>query len=182
MVDVGERLKRVREMHGLTQRALAEKTKISHSMISLIEHKRTSPSVGVLNNILDVIPISLSKFFSEQHPATVEDFHVPAQELTELASGPITLRQVGRDLSKRALQIMHERFEPGADTGTSLLRHEGEEGGIVIVGTIELIVGGKARTLRAGDAYYFDSRLKHRFRNTSNQVAEIVSVCTPPTF
>ncbi|WP_235216179.1 cupin domain-containing protein [Ruegeria halocynthiae] len=34
--------------------------------------------------------------------------------------------------------------------------------------------------LKAGDAYLFDSRRPHRFRNTSDQPAEIISTCAPP--
>ena len=36
--------------------------------------------------------------------------------------------------------------------------------------------------LGAGDGYYFDSTLPHRFRNLGEEECEIVSVCTPPTF
>jgi len=36
--------------------------------------------------------------------------------------------------------------------------------------------------LEAGDAYYFDSRQPHRFRNVHDQECELISVCTPPSF
>jgi mannose-6-phosphate isomerase-like protein (cupin superfamily) len=43
-------------------------------------------------------------------------------------------------------------------------------------------VGNQVETLRAGDAYLFDSRIPHRFRNTSEEPCIIVSACTPPSF
>jgi mannose-6-phosphate isomerase-like protein (cupin superfamily) len=43
-------------------------------------------------------------------------------------------------------------------------------------------VGDQRRVLGPGDAYYFDSRLPHRFRNIGEEVCEIVSACTPPSF
>ena len=46
-----------------------------------------------------------------------------------------------------------------------MLRHEGEEGGVVVRGRIELTVGGETRVLGPGDAYYFTSAIPHRFRN-----------------
>jgi mannose-6-phosphate isomerase-like protein (cupin superfamily) len=62
------------------------------------------------------------------------------------------------------------------------LRHEAEEGGVVIRGQIELTVGAERRVLGPGDAYYFDSRQPHRFRNLGEAEAEMVSACTPPSF
>jgi mannose-6-phosphate isomerase-like protein (cupin superfamily) len=63
-----------------------------------------------------------------------------------------------------------------------MLRHEGEEGGVVVRGEIELTVGTVARVLRAGDAYAFESSVPHRFRNLGSAPCEIVSACTPPSF
>lgn len=80
------------------------------------------------------------------------------------------------------MSIIHERYPSGADTGEDMLEHEGEEGGVVIAGEIELTVAGEARILRAGDAYYFDSRLPHRFRNLGEEECVIVSANSPPTF
>lgn len=80
------------------------------------------------------------------------------------------------------MQLIHERIEPGADTGDEMLRHEAEEGGIVIKGQIELTVGGQVEILKEGDAYYFDSRLPHRFRNLGEEPCEIISSCSPPSF
>ncbi len=78
--------------------------------------------------------------------------------------------------------MLHERYRPGADTGKESYAHEGEEAGIVISGSIEITVGAETRTLHPGDAYLFESRLPHRFRNTGDEDCIIVSACTPPSF
>ena len=62
----------------------------------------------------------------------------------------------------------------------AMLRHESEEGGIIIEGQIEITVDGKRHVLGPGDAYLFDSRLPHRFRNISDEECVIISACTPP--
>jgi mannose-6-phosphate isomerase-like protein (cupin superfamily) len=36
--------------------------------------------------------------------------------------------------------------------------------------------------LGPGDAYYFDSRTPHRFRNVGEEECEVVSVNSPPSF
>ena len=43
-------------------------------------------------------------------------------------------------------------------------------------------VGGQVRVLGAGDAYYFQSTVPHRFHNPGSEPCEIISASTPPTF
>jgi len=180
-LGVGERLRELRERAGLSQRALAARADVTNGMISLIEKNRSSPSVGTLKKILDAFPMSLAEFFAPGRPERPTVFF-RAEELVEIGGGAISYRQVGASLQGKALQLLHERLQPGADTGEAMLRHEGEEGGVVVRGEVELTVGTTARRLRAGDAYAFPSLIPHRFRNLGRETCEIVSACTPPSF
>ena len=180
--ELGVRLRAVRQMQGLSQRELAKRAGVSNAIISLIEQNRTSPSVGLLKKVLAGLPMSLGDFFAGELTPRRQVFFTSG-ELTEIAGrGGLSYRQVGRDLTGRALQILHERYAPGADTGETLLRHEAEEGAVVIRGRLEVTVGDQRRVLGPGDAYYFDSRLPHRFRNIGEEECEVVSACTPPSF
>ena len=181
MDDIGLRLKRLRNRQGLSQRQLARNSGVSNATISLIEHGHTDPSMGLLKRVLASMGVSLGEFFaaeSRQH----EKYFFNNSELCEIGSGPISYRQVGTDLSDNDLQILHERYQPGADTGQSMLTHEAEEGGIVLAGRLEVTVADQVRVLSAGDAYRFNSRLPHRFRNTGTEECVVVSACTPPSF
>ena len=179
--DMGGRLRTIREMYGFSQRALAKRTGVANGLISMIELNRTSPSVATLKKILDGFPLKLADFFAYDHPAADKVVY-SADELVELGSGGLSYRQVGTIMKGRAIQILHERMHPGTDTGEEMLRHESEEGGVVVRGKIELTVAGQIYILGPGDAYYFDSRLPHRFRSIGDEVGEIVSCCSPPTF
>ncbi len=179
-IGLGARLRTLRASRGLSQRELARRSGVANGLISLIEQDRTSPSVSSLKKILDGIPMSLAEFFALEAASETRVFF-RADELASLAEGKISLRQVG-DARGRALQILHERYAPGADTGAAMLRHDAEEGGIVLRGRIEITVGEERRVLEKGDAYYFDSRVAHRFRNVGDEPCEIVSACTPPSF
>jgi mannose-6-phosphate isomerase-like protein (cupin superfamily) len=90
--------------------------------------------------------------------------------------------QVGNNLKNYKLQMMLERYQPGADTGKSMLSHESEESGLVLQGRLELTVGDEVYVLNKGDAYLFNSTLPHRFRNTGREECVVVSACTPPSF
>jgi len=47
---------------------------------------------------------------------------------------------------------------------------------------VTLLNGGPAVLMTTGDAYYFDSREPHRFRNVGDSPCELVTACTPPSF
>lgn len=177
---VGSRLRVVRRLYGLSQRELARRAGLTHGTISLIESERVSPSVASLKKVLDGIPLSLAEFFTFDADERRSIFYA-ADELPDMGTGDIVFRLVGADRHQRALTLLHEHYPAGADTGETMLSHEGEEGGVVVRGEIELTVAGQSRRLTAGDAYYFESRLPHRFRNRSDDPCEIVSANAPPS-
>lgn len=177
---VGRRLRLVRELYGLSQRELARRAGVTHGTISLIEAERVSPSVASLKKVLDGIPLSLSAFFTFDTRESRRIFY-GREDLPDMGSGDIVFRLVGADRQQRAMTILHERYAPGADTGEAMLSHEGEEGGVVISGEIELTVAGQQRLLGPGEAYYFESRLPHRFRNPGERTCEIISANAPPS-
>lgn len=180
-LDVGLRLRAVREAAGTSQRALAKATGVPNSTISLIEAGKINPSVGALRRILNGIPISLSEFFSFE-PSLDRTVFFAAEEMKEIGKGTLSLKQVGHSFFGRAMTILYETYDIGADTGRVMYVHEGEEGGVVVSGRIEITVGEDRRILGPGDGYYFESKNPHRFRQVGPDPCVIVSACTPPTF
>jgi transcriptional regulator with XRE-family HTH domain len=186
--DVGGRLRELRTRFDLSQRQLAEAAGVPHGQISMIETNKSSPSVASLRKILGGLGIGMSEFFEPDSQTDQGVFFTP-NDLRDLTSklfsrqsgaeGRITLRQVG-DARSHNLQILHETYEPGADTGEVMLEHVANEGGIVVSGEIEVTVGGSVATLKAGDSYLFNSQEPHRFRNVSDRPATVISACTPP--
>lgn len=182
--DVGGRLRDLRMGAGLSQRGLAELSGVPHGQISMIETNRSSPSVASLRRILGGMGVTLAEFFEPDRPLSAAVFFRAGElrDLTARLPGPrgrIRLAQVG-EARDHGLQILHEHYEPGADTGPELLEHPGSEGGVVIAGAVEVTVGGQAAVLRAGDSYLFASSIPHRFRNLGPEEAVVVSACTPP--
>lgn len=189
-MNVGGRLKEVRESQGLSQRDLAGRAGMTSSAISQMEQNKSSPSVASLKRLLDAIPMNLSEFFSVVEEQTEPKYFYTRDEFVELSpqdlglgrdAARVSLLQLG-DASRHSLQVLYENYPPGADTGSELLAHDGEEGGIVVSGIIEITIADQVRVLNPGDGYLFDSRLPHRFRNISDTPCVLISACTPPTF
>lgn len=176
---IGPRLRYVRELFGLSQRELARRSGLTHGTVGGIERDAISPSVGSLRKILDSLPMTLSEFFSLDPESDTQVFF-RHEELLEVGGKGLSLRQVGRNLTGRPLQVLLEHYEPNAETARAPYGHSGEEGGVVIKGKLEVTVGGITCILGAGDAYLFPSRLPHLFRNVGDEEAVVVSANTPP--
>ncbi|UWQ15818.1 cupin domain-containing protein [Aliiroseovarius sp. M344] len=189
-MDVGSKLKAARKAKGLSQRDLAGRAGLTNGAISLIEQNKSSPSVASLKRLLDAVSMTMSEFFSEIEDEKAPKYFFGASEFTELSpqdvglgdgAERVSLRQLG-NASQHSLQVLHETYPPGADTGPDMLAHESEEAGIVVSGVIEVTVEDQVRVLNPGDGYLFDSRLPHRFRNIGDAPCVVVSACTPPSF
>lgn len=62
---MAQQLKALRLRQGLTQRQLAEKARVTHSSISVIETNQASPGVNTLDKILSALSTSLPEFFAQ---------------------------------------------------------------------------------------------------------------------
>ena len=60
--------------------------------------------------------------------------------------------------------------------------HAGEEVGLVLEGTLELIVRGETHYVPAGSSFFFESDHSHAYRAASPASCRVVWVNTPPTF
>ncbi|TKT69724.1 cupin domain-containing protein [Aquamicrobium sp. LC103] len=187
--DIGARLRVMRGASGLSQRQLAERAGVPHAQISNVEKNKVSPSISTLRKILSGLGVSMADFFEPERQLPAGPFFA-ADELVDLTSkvavnaigdgnGTMFFRQIG-DARNHNLQILHEVYEPDADTGETLLQHASSEGGYVVEGELEVTVGDEVRVLRTGEAYLFDSRVPHRFRNVSRSRTVVISACSPP--
>jgi transcriptional regulator with XRE-family HTH domain len=181
-LDIAPRLKALRERKKLSLRELGRRTGIAVSFLSALEVGRNNVSVAKLKTILDALDSTLGDFFAGATPPASKIVY-RKEELVEISGQKgISFREVAAGRTGRALQLLLERYEPGSDTGPEAYRHDAEEAGLVLKGSLELTVDGQTYVLKPGDAYYFDSRRPHRFRNLGKAAVEAVSVNTPPSF
>lgn len=187
--DIGARLLAIRKAAGLSQRQLAEQAGVPHAQISNVEQNKSSPSISSLRRILSGLNMTMADFFDSERQEPQGPFFSP-EDLRDLTgklhasgagapSGRMILRQIG-DARSHNLQILHEVYETGADTGETRLEHFSSEGGYVLEGALEVSVGEDIRVLHPGESYLFDSRIPHRFRNVYDGRTVVISACTPP--
>ena len=71
-MDIGNRLKELRVLKGLTQEELADRAELSKGFISQVERNLTSPSIATLTDILQCLGFTIGEFFSEEPEEQIE--------------------------------------------------------------------------------------------------------------
>ena len=65
-MEIGEKIKNLRTILGLTQEELAERAELTKGFISQLERGLTSPSVSSLEDVLEALGTNISDFFKEE--------------------------------------------------------------------------------------------------------------------
>lgn len=176
-IDVGLRMKLIRERNGLSQRELAKRAGITNSNISMIEQGLVSPSINSLARVLSGIPMTLAQFFAcdPLDVGTVVYTSASLEQQQIVTAGGVIKQAVAAEKPQRKLDMLREIYPAGCDTGPEPLRPSTEVSAIVISGELELTVGMQVHQLHPGDAFYLVPQQPHRIRNRSIQEAILVT-------
>ena len=176
LADLGNDIRQLRKVRGITLQQLAQATGKSVGFLSQVERNLTRPSVAALQDISEALSVHIGWFFPEDPAGSPEEreYIVRGQNRRRLTyselSGTEYLGLHDSLLSANLngnLALGISRYEPGASTGDDSYDHDGEEAGLVLSGTLELTIDGRAYVLNAGDSFSFTSQLRHRYANPS---------------
>ena len=177
-MNIGQKLKELRVLKGLTQEELADRAELSKGFISQLERDLTSPSIATLTDILQCLGTTLNEFFTEdveeQIVFGVEDYFVKKDE--ELRN---TIQWIIPNAQKNIMEPILLTLEKGGATYPDT-PHEGEEFGYVLSGSIVIHVGAKSYRAKKGESFYFTPDKQHYL--TSKAGAVIIWVSSPPSF
>lgn len=174
-VNVGSRLRQLREERNISMRGLATKSGLSANALSMIERGKTSPSVSTLYKIADALGVDITAFFGE--PAErLHCVYVKAEERTRVPFPRGLWEDLGGErFVGRVLPFMLT-LENGGGSGPHTMVHTGHEFVLCLRGTIEYQVENQVYHLESGDSLIFAARLRHKWRNTGNSVANALIV------
>lgn len=172
-MQIGQKIRRLRKLRGLTIEGLAENAELTKGFISQLERDKTVPSVTTLKQVLDVLGIDLATFFSD---------------LGEIERNIYTKKDRSEDVSEKEYKIeslipklKYLEMEPVLLTLAPLAvyqrNYEEDEGfGFVVKGRIELTIEKETRILNRGGCFYlfFDNRIV--IKNLTRRSAEILLV------
>ncbi|MBE6126110.1 MAG: helix-turn-helix domain-containing protein [Erysipelotrichaceae bacterium] len=179
-MDLGKRVKQLRVKNGLTLEELASRTELTKSFLSQLERNLTTPSIPTLENIVEVLGVSLGEFFQEersvQRTFTEQDYFEDEKELMKITY--LVPNRQQNDMEPLLLTI-----EPEGMSRT-VLPHDGEEMGYILQGKIVLkdLTNNTSNTLKKGETFYIKGDFRHCLVNEGNSVAKVLWVSTPPAF
>ncbi len=180
---IGEQLRELRLIKGLTLKEVSEKAGISVGYLSQLERNHSRLPIGVLKKISDALGVHMNWFFQQRAAgdASERDIVVRAANRRSMSFTGlgITEELLSPNLSG-PLELLLSTIAPGADSED--YSHDGAEAGLVLSGTLELWVSGRHFTLNEGDSFSFKSTEVHRCANPRGVPTRVLWVITPPHY
>ena len=174
---LGLQLRQRRRIKDLTLAELSEQSGLSVGLLSQIERGISSPSLKSMKQICSALGIPMSWLFDSgpaENPAEKGlVVRRGSRRRLDLGTYGVTKELLSPDLGGE-MQIYLVSIRPGGQSGPETYTHRGEEGGLVLAGTLELTVDGRIVLLYEGDSFRFSSSLAHRFANPGATTASVV--------
>ncbi len=168
-LQVGPRVRALREAMDLSLRDLSDRSGVSAQMLSQVERGETSPTLAVAGRIAAGLELTLSQLLRLD-----EGDGVVVVRSAERLRGGALRRGHGYEVvtppvpGQRAEVAVHT-LAPGAATGGAgdppLHEPGSRETALVLDGALRLVCDGAAHDLTEGDAVTFDADLPHHFEN-----------------
>jgi transcriptional regulator with XRE-family HTH domain len=179
VIDVGSRIRALREGMGLSLRELAERSGVSAPMLSQVERGETSPTLAVAAKIAAGLELSLSQLLRLDEGGSVS----VVRAAKRLRGGGVrghSYEVVTPPLPGQRAEVSLHVLKPGAATGgpDDPPMHEpgARETAVVTDGRLRLVCDGATYDLTAGDSVTFDADLPHHFENPDGSEARFFAV------
>ena len=186
---IAHRVRELRDALGYSLDALAERSGVSRSNISLIERGQSSPTAVVLDRLASGLGVTVASLFEESRARAVEP-----SPLARVADQPVwtdpASGYVRRNVSppaRSAIQLVDVVFPAGQRVAYDTAAREVDVHQQVwmIDGTMELTVGDALWRLHAGDCLAMRLDRPIVYRNTTRRPARYLVALTtlpfPPT-
>jgi len=184
---IAERVRELRATHGLSLDALATRSGVSRSMISLVERGESSPTAVVLEKLATGLGVTMAAMFDA--PSTAG---APGGPIARRADQPLwrdpgsgyLRRNVSPPGAPQPMQIVEVEFPPRArvafETGARDVRIQQQVW--VLEGTIDVTVGADRHRLRDGDCLAMQLDRPTMFHNPTRKPARYaVVIASDPT-
>lgn len=167
VVALGERVRAERDRRHLSLEELAERTRVSRSMLSAVERGDKVPTVLVLDRIATGLGTSIARLLEGESRARVQVIRQYEQNVARDHSG-WERRILSPVLPGVEFEFMRTTIDPGVNAGDFDPHAQGSREYVAVErGTLRLTIDGRQHLLRAGDSIYYDGDCVHGFANPS---------------
>jgi len=180
-VNVGERVKAVRETRGLTLQDISQRTDIDIAFLEGIEKGDVAPPLGMVIKLAKALEMKMGYFISgeENRPYTIvrrDDRKVISRYDSK------TAKHYGYEFESLAPHKTDRHMEPfmvtlePTDTEEEKSAHDGQEFIYVLEGNMGVIYGEDRHVLEPGDSIYYDSTVPHLVKCHGDKKTKILAV------
>lgn len=180
MKSIGSKIKQLRTEKNLSLKELGSKAGCSASYLSMVENDQVDPSISRLKAVVEALGKTIIDLFPDaiQQNVVTRRSQRRRIEFPQSKTALEPLIPIGNDRQLDArLAVVH----PGGSS-EGYYRHAGYEFGLVLQGTLELVIENVEYLLKEGDSFFFPSTKNHRFNNPSDDDTVVVWVNHPASF
>ena len=181
LVNVGERVRSVREQRGLSLEDIVQRTGIDGTTLSGIEAGEIAPPLGLIIKLAKALEMKMGYFISgeENRPYTVvrrNDRRVVSRHDSKKGE------QYGYEFESLAPHKKDRHMEPflvtldPAETEEERSTHDGQEFIYVLEGQMEVRLEEEILVLDPGDSIYYDSTVPHLVKCHGDRSTRILAV------
>lgn len=174
-VNIGDRLRDLREARNISMRALATKSGLSANALSMIERGRASPSVSTLYKLAEALGISITSFFGSETDRKQVVF-LKSDARTRISFTRGIFEGLGGEQFVGRVEPFMLTLENSANSGPRSMTHTGHEFVFCLRGELEYQVEREIYHLESGDTLLFAAHLKHKWKNPGRNVASALII------
>jgi len=187
-LNLGGKIRRLRQGLALTLRDVAERSGLSSSLISQIENELTAPPLATLIRIARTLGVGIGYFFQDSPAGNrisvvrAGDNQPPGpRRARQRRAGGYRYRSLAQPIVDQHMEPLWVAFEPRCKGRVHVVHHQGEEFVFVQEGVLEFATDTQKIRLEPGDSLYFDSQIPHSFRSVGDIQAEALVVIYTPS-
>jgi quercetin dioxygenase-like cupin family protein/DNA-binding Xre family transcriptional regulator len=174
-VNVGERLRELREARNISMRTLASRSGLSANALSMIERGKASPSVSTLYKLADALGVSITSFFASDMERK-QVVYLKADERPHVSFSRGIFEGLGGEQFVGRVEPFMLTLENSANSGPRSMSHTGHEFVFCLRGELEYQIERQIFRLKPGDCLLFAAHLKHKWKNPGRNVAAAIII------
>ena len=181
LVNVGARVRKVREKQGLSLRDISQRTDIDVVLLSQIEEGKMAPPLGTVIRLAKALEMKMGYFISGEEDRA---YTIVRQDDRKVVSRYDSKKgkHYGYEYESLAPHKKDRHMEPfmvtlePVETEEERSTHDGQEFIFVLKGKMEVRLGEEIHILEPGDAIYYDSTVPHLVKCHGNETTNILAV------
>jgi quercetin dioxygenase-like cupin family protein/ribosome-binding protein aMBF1 (putative translation factor) len=180
-VNVGERVKTVREGRNLSLQDISQRTDLDVSVLEQIESGSLAPPLGIVIKLAKALDLKMGYFISGEEDRAYTIVRKSDRKVVSRYDSKKG-EYYGYGYESLAPHKKNRHMEPflvsldPAETEEERSTHDGQEFIYVLEGTMEVRLDEEIHILRPGDAIYYDSTVPHLVKCHGDKRTRILAV------